>query len=119
MEIKYCCDRFANCVTEGEIVHADDNDETEWYVPNKMTEHETNKMNKTEDTKSSRNYGGILWGLVLGVFVVGAYVLELSPSEFRNTSKLGLSFGILVFVALGAVFGEKFMEKLGEWLKWF
>jgi xanthine/uracil permease len=84
-----------------------------------MTEHGTNKINKAGYAKSSRNYGGILWGLVLGVFVVGAYVLESSPSEFRNTSKLGLAFGVLVFVALGAVFGEKFMEKLGEWLKWF
>jgi len=84
-----------------------------------MTEHDTNKMNKPEYAKSSSSYGGILWGLVLGVFVVGVYVLELSPSEFRNSSKLGLAFGVLVFVALGAVFGEKFMEKLAEWLKWF
>ncbi|MEI6208559.1 MAG: hypothetical protein WCP20_17415 [Desulfuromonadales bacterium] len=84
-----------------------------------MTEHENSKINKAGYTKSSRNYGGILWGLVLGVFVIGAYVLELSPSEFRKTSKLGLVIGVLVFVALGAVFGEKFMEKLGEWLKWF
>ena len=34
MAKKYCCERFANCINEGEIVHADDNDETEWYIPN-------------------------------------------------------------------------------------
>ncbi len=84
-----------------------------------MTEHETNEIIRAENARSKRNYGGIVWGLVLGVFVVGSYVLNLSPSEFRNTSKLGLACVVSVFVALGAVFGEKFMEKLGEWLKWF
>ncbi len=84
-----------------------------------MTEHETDKMKKVGYAKPSRNYGGILWGLVLGVFVVGSYVLDLSPSEFGKTSKFGLSLGVAVFVIIGAIFGEKFMEKLGEWLKWF
>lgn len=83
-----------------------------------MTEHEANKQNAGK-AKSTRNYGGILWGLVLGVFVVGSIVMNMSASEFRNTSKLGLACGVAAFVALGAVFGEKFMEKLGEWLKWF
>jgi hypothetical protein len=34
MAKKYCCKRFADCINEGEIVHAGGNDETAWYVPN-------------------------------------------------------------------------------------
>ena len=33
MSGKICCERFRQCVEEGEIVHADDFDETEWYIP--------------------------------------------------------------------------------------
>ena len=28
-----CCRRFAECVREGEIVRAEDGDETEWFIP--------------------------------------------------------------------------------------
>jgi hypothetical protein len=35
MEIdkKYCCERFEESVNAKEIIHADDNDETEWFLP--------------------------------------------------------------------------------------
>ncbi|MBU0682200.1 MAG: hypothetical protein KKD73_12345 [Proteobacteria bacterium] len=29
----FCCIRFSECVADGDIKHADENDETEWYIP--------------------------------------------------------------------------------------
>ena len=29
---QFCCDRFKEAVDLKEIIHADDNDETEWFV---------------------------------------------------------------------------------------
>jgi len=34
-------------------------------------------------------------------------------------SKISLALVLLAFGAFGALVGEKFMEKLGEWFKWF
>ena len=74
---------------------------------------------KADGRESKRHYGGILWGLVLGSFVVGSYVMEMSHSEFQDCSKIGLVSALVAFVVMGALFGEKFMEKLGAWLQWF
>ncbi len=84
-----------------------------------MTNHnKTDELTEIEERKTTRNYGGVKWGLILGLFVVGAYVINLSPSEFHNTSKFYLVFTVVIFVAIGAISGEKFMEKLAEWFKW-
>jgi predicted AlkP superfamily pyrophosphatase or phosphodiesterase len=32
-EIRLCCERFRECVKLGEIIHSDEYDETEWYIP--------------------------------------------------------------------------------------
>jgi hypothetical protein len=31
--MEYCCERFRESVEEQEIVHADNDDETEWFIP--------------------------------------------------------------------------------------
>jgi len=31
---KVCCERFQECVDEGEILYAGKSDETEWFIPN-------------------------------------------------------------------------------------
>ena len=32
-KMKYCCQRFAESVDEGKIIHSTANDETEWHMP--------------------------------------------------------------------------------------
>ncbi|MDD5104016.1 MAG: hypothetical protein PHC49_00220 [Desulfuromonadaceae bacterium] len=45
--------------------------------------------------------------------------MNLSTYEFQRTSKISLALVLLASGVLGALVGEKFMEKLGEWFKWF
>jgi uncharacterized membrane protein YfcA len=45
--------------------------------------------------------------------------MSLSTYEFQRTSKISLALVLLASGAFGALVGEKFMEKLGEWFKWF
>jgi hypothetical protein len=85
---------------------------------------ESNKTQSNEQIeypskKTSRNYGGFIWGIVLGLFVTISYAMNLSTYEYQRTSKISLVLVILAFAVFGAIFGEKFMEKVGAWLQWF
>ena len=89
-------------------------------LDDEMTDYnKTDELTNLDERKYTHSYGEVKWGLVLGLFVAGAYAINLSPSEFHNTSKIYLALTIAVFVAIGAIFGEKFMEKLAERVKWF
>jgi len=82
-------------------------------------EQHNGEMNRSADKKAGRFYGGAFGGLVLGCLVVGGLVLGMSHSEFQAASKLGLVTTILFFVIIGAICGERFIEKAMEWLRWF
>lgn len=87
-----------------------------------MTESEKHKREETNTTskqKSSQNYGGFFWGIVIASLGFFSYVMNLSTYEFQRTSKTSLALVLLASGAFGALVGEKSMEKLGEWFKWF
>ena len=73
---------------------------------------------ESQDGKVSNRYGGTVLGLIVGCLVVGIYVLNLSKAEFHDTSKIGLLVTVFAFVGIGALFGDKFMEKALEWISW-
>lgn len=74
---------------------------------------------ESQDGKGPQRCSGAVLGLIVGCLVVGFYVLKLSKAEFHDTSKIGLLVTVLAFVGIGALFGDKFMEKALAWLSWF
>jgi hypothetical protein len=67
--------------------------------------------------RPSRIVGSIM-GMVIGVLVVITELMKSSPSDFHDSSKIGYLLVVLAFGTIGAVFGDKFIEKLAEWLRW-
>jgi hypothetical protein len=56
-----------------------------------MTEsekHTCEKNSTTSKQKSSQNYGGFFWGIVIASFGIFLYVMNLSTYEFQRTSKI-------------------------------
>lgn len=51
--------------------------------------------------------------------MLSIHVLGLSPSEFHNTSKIKLLLVPLGFGGIGAILGEKFIDRLAELLRWY
>jgi hypothetical protein len=68
--------------------------------------------------KPKLNYGGAIGGFILGLLVVGFYILKMSKAEFHDTSTVGLLVTIFIFIAIGALFGEKVITNLFEWCSW-
>jgi hypothetical protein len=79
----------------------------------------TEKPKEATSFRSSSAYGGFIFASILGGLILFIYFLGLSPTEFHNTSKIKLVLIPIGFGCIGAIFGEKFIERLAEWLKWF
>ena len=60
---------------------------------------------------------GAIAGFFLGFMADFLYLIESSPTD--HISIVGLAITILIFVGIGAVFGDKVIENLAEWLSWF
>jgi hypothetical protein len=77
---------------------------------------------RTEDSiKPARNPNrvpGFVIGSIIGVLVISIEILESSPSDFHNNSMIIYLLIVLAFGAVGAIFGDKFMETLLGWLSW-
>ena len=84
----------------------------------KSEEHKCEEIGTSSKQKPAQNYGGFFWGIVIASFGIFSYVMSLSTYEFQRTSKISLALVLLASGAFGALVGEKFMEKLGEWFKW-
>jgi len=69
--------------------------------------------------RGSNRLPGFVFGLIIGVIVVAIEILKSSPSDFHNTSNIIYLLIVLAFGIVGAAFGDKFIEKLTEWLQWF
>jgi hypothetical protein len=55
-----------------------------------MTESEKHKCEETSTTskqKTSQNYGGFFWGIVIASFGIFSYVMNLSTNEFQKLLK--------------------------------
>jgi len=77
------------------------------------------KKDKRNDTeRKPERFGGIILGTVIGVLVVTTEILKSSPADFHNTPKVIYLLILLAFGIAGAVFGDKFIEKLSQWLTW-
>ena len=57
-------------------------------------------------------------GFIFGLLILFAYYIKVSPSEFHNTSKITLCLILLGCGALGALVGDKIIEKIIAWLSW-
>jgi hypothetical protein len=62
--------------------------------------------------------GGFMGGFIFGLLILFAYYIKVSPSEFYNASKITLCLILLSCGALGALVGNKIIEKLIAWLSW-
>jgi len=63
-------------------------------------------------------FNGFVFGIIVGGLVLAVEILKSSPYEFHNTSKLVYISVLLAFGAIGAIWGERIMEKILGWLTW-
>jgi hypothetical protein len=62
--------------------------------------------------------GGFMGGFIFGLLILFTYYIKVSPSEFYSASKITLYLILLGCGALGALVGDKIIEKLIGWLSW-
>ena len=77
-----------------------------------------NNENMNNVAHRPNRIAGSFFGMVIGSLVVITEIIKSSPSDFHNSSKIGYLLVVIAFGIVGAVFGDKFIEKLAEWLKW-
>ncbi len=81
-------------------------------------EHNIDASNST-NCKSCWSMTGFWGGIILGVLGIFSYYIKESPSAFYESSKIFLLFILLGCGLLGALVGEKIMEKILSWFSWF
>ncbi len=66
-----------------------------------------------------RRIDGFIVGIVIGGLFMLVYFLGASPSTFYAVSKVTLLLILIGCGIFGAIFGDKAVGKMAEWLIWF
>jgi len=70
-------------------------------------------------SRTGKGLAGFIIGAFFGLLAVIVTILKESPSEFHNEPKWPYLIIILIPGVIGAIFGDKALEKISDWLSWF